>query len=87
MTTTSEQMPTPANDVPGPKQGYWTYSHYAALPDDGNRYEIIDGVLYFMPPSPNERHQRANNRLATYLTIHVEFAGLGQVYTGPFSLI
>jgi hypothetical protein len=56
MTTTSEQMPTPADNVPGPGQGQWTYSHYAALPDDGQRYEILDGVLYLMPPSPNDSH-------------------------------
>jgi hypothetical protein len=45
-----------ADHVPGPKQGEWTYSHYMAMPDDGQRYEIIDGVLY-MSPSPNRGHQ------------------------------
>jgi len=54
MTTAMERQTvvTPANRVRGPKQGNWTYNHYAALPDDGQRYEIVDGVLY-MSPSPN----------------------------------
>ncbi len=73
-------MLTPADHVPGPSQGEWTYDAYATLPDDGKRYEIIDGVLYMAPASPMEWHQRAANRLATYLTEHVEFTGLGRVY-------
>ena len=72
-------MLTPADHVPGPRQGEWTYDSYAALPDDGKRYEVIDGVLY-MTPSPMEWHQRAATRLTTYLTIHVDFTGLGRVY-------
>jgi hypothetical protein len=52
MSATPDLVPVPASDVPGPKQGQWTYSHYAALPDDGKRYEIIDGVLYRMPYFP-----------------------------------
>ena len=34
-----------------PAPGQWTYEDYARLPDDGNRYEVIKGVLY-MTPSP-----------------------------------
>ncbi|HYI07747.1 MAG TPA: Uma2 family endonuclease [Thermoanaerobaculia bacterium] len=33
-----------------------TYEDYVKLPDDGNRYEIIDGELY-VNPSPVPRHQ------------------------------
>ena len=48
MTQTSDRLPVvaPANDVPGPKQGFWTYDDYASIPEDGNRYEIVNGVLY-----------------------------------------
>ena len=35
----------------------YTYDDYCDMPDDGNRYEIIDGALY-MAPSPHPRHQR-----------------------------
>jgi hypothetical protein len=39
-------IPTDAPIIPGPPQGRWTYADWESLPDDGNRYEIIDGVLY-----------------------------------------
>jgi Uma2 family endonuclease len=35
--------------------GTWTYEDLLALPDDGKRYEIIEGVLYEMPP-PSWNH-------------------------------
>lgn len=76
----------PADHVPGPKQGEWTYSHYAALPEDGNRYEIVDGVLYMAPPSPTGWHQIAAGRLYYYLTTYVTFAGLGEAYIAPFDV-
>jgi Uma2 family endonuclease len=85
MTSKEPEEPTPANHIPGPKQGEWTYSHYAALPDDGNRYEIIDGVLY-MAPSPNEFHQETADLIATYLTMHVKFNHLGRVFSAPFDV-
>jgi Uma2 family endonuclease len=77
---------TPADHVPGPRQGEWTYSHYAALPDDGNRYEILDGVLY-MAPSPFGPHQRIAVRLAYYFFLHIEEKGLGIIYPAPFDVI
>ncbi|HLH62007.1 MAG TPA: hypothetical protein VKV20_10020 [Ktedonobacteraceae bacterium] len=30
-----------AEGVPGPERGCWTYDDYAALPDEGKRYEIV----------------------------------------------
>src|SRR5690606_2491009 len=40
----------------------WTVDDLAAFPDDGLRYEIIDGVL-LVSPSPALPHQRAITRL------------------------
>ena len=35
----------------------WTYSEYARFPDDGNRYEVIDGEVMMTPtPSPHHQH-------------------------------
>ena len=85
-TDSHSDMVIPADWVPGPEQGHWTYDHYAALPDDGKRYEIVDGVLYIAPPSPSGFHQGATNLFSTYLTIHVQFAGLGRVYAGPLDV-
>lgn len=73
---------TPANDAPGPPQGRWTYADYAALPDDGRRYELIDGVL-FMTPALSTEHQGTSARFVTYLMNHVEFAGIGRVFAAP----
>ncbi len=34
-----------------------TYEIYASMPEDGNRYEVDDGVLELMSPSPSSTHQ------------------------------
>ena len=78
-------MVIPADHIPGPEQGRWTYSDYAALPDDGQRYEIVDGVL-FMAPAPNEWHQTAAGRFFRYLATAIEDAKLGRVYIAPFDV-
>ncbi|HEX9755437.1 MAG TPA: hypothetical protein VGA42_07000 [Gemmatimonadales bacterium] len=36
----------------------WTREEVLALPDDGNRYELIDGEL-LVTPSPRPLHQLA----------------------------
>lgn len=86
MTSDHLDVVRPANSVPGTQQGYWTYSHYAVLPDDGHRYEIVDGVLY-MAPSPNGSHQDAVGRFYYYLLSCIEFAGLGKVRMAPFDVV
>ncbi|HLQ30019.1 MAG TPA: Uma2 family endonuclease [Ktedonobacteraceae bacterium] len=87
MTTTSDRLPavTSADSVSGPGQGYWTYKEYAALPDDGHHYEIVNGVLY-MTPSPSIPHQKAVLRFSLHLFNHVEALGLGQVFVAPFDV-
>ncbi|MCU6710240.1 Uma2 family endonuclease [Paenibacillus sp. J5C_2022] len=40
-----------------------TYEMYAELPDDGQRYEIFDGVLELMSPGPSPRHQDVSREL------------------------
>ena len=37
---------------------HWTIEMVHALPDDGKRYEVIDGEL-FVTPAPTWSHQRA----------------------------
>jgi Uma2 family endonuclease len=49
-------IPTDAPAVAGPPQGRWTHADWQKLPEDGNRYEIIDGVLY-MSTAPSFFHQ------------------------------
>ena|ERR1700730_11738424 len=87
MAMTSDRLPAvvPADNVPGPRQGHWTFNDYAALPDDGKRYEIVDGVLY-MSPSPSGSHQRIVGRFHYYLLTYVEFIGSGLVFQAPFDV-
>ncbi len=70
-----------ADNVPGPTQGNWIYEQYAAL-DDGQRYEVVNGVLY-MTPAPNIAHQDAVGRFLYHLLSYVEFPGLGKVCVAP----
>ena len=88
MTTTSEQptVVTPADWVFGLKQGEWTYDAYAALPDDGQRYEIIDGVLLLMAPVPTPQHQRIGFRISKRLSKYVEETDQGEVFIAPLDV-
>ena len=53
----------------------WTVEMVNALPDDGNRYEVIDGEL-FVTPSPSNVHQRAVLQLLVLLYPYVMTLGL-----------
>lgn len=68
-----------------PPQGQWTYDDYAELPDDGHRYEIIDGVLY-MAPAPATSHQFVSGWLSFYLMQYVQLAGKGRVLAAPYDV-
>lgn len=47
----------------GPPQGQWTVAHLHTFPpEDGNRYEILDGVLV-MTTQPHWEHQHAAARI------------------------
>jgi Uma2 family endonuclease len=74
-----------ADDVPGPRQGCWTYADYAAIPDDGRRYEVIDGVLY-VNPSPGTSHQDTTGNIYVYLRNAIKRAGLGRVFLAPYDV-
>lgn len=62
---------TESTPVIGPPQGQWTYEHWETLPDDGNRYEIIDGVLY-VTTAPSSFHQWIISRLIRHVGIPAE---------------
>ncbi|THF73783.1 Uma2 family endonuclease [Cohnella fermenti] len=46
-----------------------TYEMYANMVDDGNRYEISDGVLELMSPSPTFTHQSIADELLHLLKL------------------
>ncbi len=53
----------------------WTIDDLDALPDDGNRYELIDGDLY-VSPAPGSPHQEVAWRLAFALGKYLEPLGM-----------
>lgn len=63
-----------------------TYDDYVRLPDDGRRYEIIDGELE-VSPAPAPRHQRVSGNLLVLLHTYVQERGLGQIYHAPIDVI
>ena len=85
MTTDEFSMITPADWMIGPPQGSWTYEDYAALPEDGKHYEIVNGVL-LMTPAPSPEHQEIVGMIFHYLLMHVKLAGLGRVFTAPLDV-
>ena len=56
-----------------------TAEQLAQLPDDGNRYELVEGVLSMMSPAGG-RHGRIAGRAFKLLAIHVDDQNLGVVF-------
>jgi Uma2 family endonuclease len=69
-----------------PQDKIWTYEDYAALPDDGNRYEVIEGELV-MAPAPRVDHQRCSFNLGLIIGPHVKAHGLGEVFAAPCDVV
>jgi Uma2 family endonuclease len=69
-----------------PPQGEWTFADYARLPDNGMRYEVIQGDLH-MNPAPRPRHQRIVLDLSVILHQFVGSRDLGEVYVAPIDVI
>jgi Uma2 family endonuclease len=63
-----------------------TYDDYVGLPDDGRRYEILDGDLE-VSPAPTPKHQAVSLRLLRFVDRHVEERSLGCVYVAPIDVI
>lgn len=63
-----------------------TYEDYCQIPNDGNRYEVIEGVLY-MSPAPVFKHQRISVKLTSKLFEFIESRELGTVLTAPFDIL
>jgi Uma2 family endonuclease len=63
-----------------------TYEDYVALPDDGNRYEVIEGELCVVP-APNRIHQKVMFNIAYELRKCAEKKNLGEVYIAPLDVV
>ena len=60
---------------------YYTVEDLAHFPRDGNRYELLDGVL-LVTPAPSATHQLIATRISTLLTNAVGTEGHAYVF-GP----
>ena len=67
------------------REKVWTYENYQSFPDDGMRYEIIEGVLY-VSPAPLPLHQYLSQELQFVLN-SLRIAGLGWVFVAPFDVV
>lgn len=57
----------------------WSYAEYARLPDDGNRYEVIDGEVC-VTPAPGPPHQKIAGRLFLQMQPYIESNALGELF-------
>jgi Uma2 family endonuclease len=69
-----------------PAKVVWTYQDCQLMPDDGNRYEIIDGEL-FVTPSPSTTHQRVSKRIQRALMEQLEDHHIAEVFAAPVDVI
>ena len=63
----------------------WDRDRWDELPDDGNRYEIIDGVLY-MSTAPSPLHQWISRQTQRLLYSQLDDKGLGITFDAPIGL-
>jgi len=64
----------------------WTVDDVRDLPDDGNRYEVIDGEL-FVTPAPSWRHQEAVAEMYTILRGYLRRVAVGHAFVAPADVI
>jgi len=69
-------MGMPAQDT------YWTLDMVRALPEDGNRYEVLDGTL-LVSPAPSYRHQIAVGLLYEILAPYTRRHDIGRTLMSP----
>lgn len=62
-----------------------TIEDFESFPDDGNRYEIMGGMLS-VSPSPTLRHQRIVGRIYAALQQYFDEIGTGEVFVSPLDV-
>lgn len=65
---------------------HWTAADLRDIPDDRNRYEIIDGEL-FVTPSPSLGHQMISKRLLLVINAYLEAHAIGDVVYAPADVV
>lgn len=62
-----------------------TYAEYRALPENGKRYEVLEGELY-MTAAPVLNHQRVLRTLLGILDRHIQATKWGEILPAPVEL-
>jgi Uma2 family endonuclease len=62
-----------------------TVENYKILPENGPRYQLIEGDLY-MAPAPNRYHQDISRNLEYILLEYLEENPIGKLYHAPFDV-
>lgn len=60
----------------------WTAARVRELPEDGNRYEVVDGEL-LVTPAPSFDHQEAAGRMLIALQAYLNGGSVGAVVMSP----
>lgn len=63
-----------------------THRDLERTPDDGKRYEVIEGALH-VTAFPTTAHQRATTRLTSLLDAHVERLDLGMIFAAGLKVV
>jgi Uma2 family endonuclease len=72
--------------VRAPEALQFTYQDYLHLPDDGKRYQIIEGEVY-MVPAPTPAHQTIQGNIYYLLRSFVAVRDLGRVFLAPCDVV
>ena len=80
-----ETTPARSYDVPTMPLPSITWHDVQQMPDDGNRYEAIDGELH-VTLAPGTRHARVSKRLQYALDRILERRGLGEIFVAPYGV-
>ena len=67
-------------------KGQYVIADYFATPE-GERWELIDGVLYRMAAAPSIKHQIVSKNLVLLIDPHVVAGGLGLLLYAPCAVI
>ncbi len=62
-----------------------TYADLQELPEDGKRYELLEGELV-VSPAPTLKHQKITGRTYAFL-LRAEDAGYGEAYVAPVYVV
>jgi Uma2 family endonuclease len=67
------------------KGTHLTYEEYRALPEDGNRYEVVEGELV-MTAAPIVEHQRVSRNLQFILDSYIRASNWGELFSAPIEV-